>query len=73
MTDSHEQLSNLSPEQRALLLLRLKKQKRQEAKEEGKAIVRQGRDSVNSRYLLRNSASGFWNSSKRAAWSITLR
>jgi len=58
MTDSHEQMSNLSPEQRALLLLRLKKQKGQEAKKEEKAITRQVRDS--NEFPLSFEQQGIW-------------
>ncbi len=58
MTDSHEQLSNLSPEQRALLLLRLKKLKEQDAKKEEKAITRQSRDS--NEFPLSFEQQGIW-------------
>ena len=58
MNDSREQLSNLSPEQRALLLLRLKKQKEQDAKKEEKAITRQGRNT--NEFPLSFEQQGIW-------------
>ncbi len=45
MTDSYEQLRNLTPEQRALLLMRLKKQKEQATNEGDNTITRQPRES----------------------------
>ena len=58
MNDSNEQFGSLSPEQRAVLLSRLKKQKQQDAKKEEQAITRQRRDS--NQFPLSVLQQGIW-------------